>query len=72
MKFPRNENTERITDELMSSLRIDSDYKLYADDSKILKNNSDMRCAEYSAQSTDFNIKFKGNSSVEVYLGQNI
>ena len=72
MKFPSNENTERITDELMSSLRIDSDYKLYADDSKILKNNSDMRCAEYSAQSTDFNIKFKGNSSVKVYLGQNI
>ena len=71
MKFPRNENTERITDQLMSSLRIDSDYKLYAEDSKILTNGSDMRCAEYSAQSTDFNIKFKGNSSVEVYLNQN-
>lgn len=71
MKFPCNENTKRITDGLMSSLRIDSDYKLYAEDSKILKNGSDMRCAEYSAQSTDFNIKFKGNSSVEVYLGQN-
>nr|DAH97532.1 MAG TPA: hypothetical protein [Caudoviricetes sp.] len=71
MSFPSKEKNERITDNLISSLRIDDNKKLYADDSVILRNNSDMQCAEYSANSTYFNITFKGNSSVLVYDNQN-
>lgn len=74
MSFPghetNNTNNKTINYNLISALRIDGNKKLYAEDSVILKNGSDMKCAEYSAKKLHMNIIFKGNSSTLIYNEQ--